>query len=34
MTAQDIANAEIHSQSEIIKTNMMDDWIVHYDRDA
>ena len=33
MTAQDIANAEIHSQS-IIKTNMMDDWIVHYDRNA
>ena len=34
MTAQDIADAEIHSQSEIIKTNMMDDWTVHYDRDA
>ena len=34
MTAQDISDAEIHSQSEIIKTNMMDDWTVHYDRDA
>ena len=34
MTAQDIIDIELASQPELIRTNMMDTWIVHYDRNA
>ena len=34
MTTQDILDIEIDSQPELIRTDMMDSWIVHYDRNA
>ena len=32
MTTQDKLEIELESQSELIKTDMMDTWVVHYDR--
>ena len=34
MTTQDILDIEIDSQPELIRTDMMDSWIVHYDSNA
>ena len=34
MTTQDKIDVELESQPELIRTNMMDTWIVHYDRNA
>ena len=34
MTTQDKIDIELESQPELIRTNMMDTWIVHYDRNA
>ena len=34
MTTQDKLEIELESQPELIKTNRMDSWVVHYDRNA
>jgi len=34
MTTQDKIDIELDSQAEIMRTNLMDSWVVHYDRNA